>query len=446
MKTKMPGVERRLAAILAADVVGYSRLMGRDEEGTLLRVKSMLANLFRPKTSQYNGRIVKTTGDGVLAEFGSVVDAFRCAVEIQDGIEALNGGIPSDNWLQLRIGINVGEIIIDDDDVFGDGVNVAARLEGLARPGGVCVSARAWEDLRKLRYNFEDLGDQQLKNIAQPVRAYNLSRPGRVGSRPSRFARLATRLRPVHALLLALLVVPAWLLVTQRGPSRERHDPKAFLTSVIDQAPCSWLRVAEHSTEGGEHVLSLARASLMPPDAIAAYARRAAATEQVKISKIETSQVAPLFDRQCAWIEKLKPLRYKGVPRVVVETKPPGKATATVHLTLDTRRLRKYYTAYGIEPNGAVAYLADSEELLAMAARPEGVTALPDGRLRLSIDMDHEGWSGIVFVETDNPLPEGLIERASQSVVDLQAFDKAARIGNVRVELAWFRSEFARGS
>ena len=138
-------VERRLTAILAADVAGYSRLMGTDEEGTLARLKAHRRELVDPKIAEHRGRIVKTTGDGLLAEFASVVDAVRCAVEIQREIAERNAGVPSDRRIDFRVGINVGDIIIDGNDIFGDGVNVAARLEALCEPGGVCISRYANE-------------------------------------------------------------------------------------------------------------------------------------------------------------------------------------------------------------------------------------------------------------------------------------------------------------
>jgi TolB-like protein len=166
-------IERRLTAILAADVAGYSRLTGMDEEGTHVRLKEHLRVLVDPKITEYRGRVVKNTGDGMLAEFGSVVDAVRCAVDVQRGMAERNADIPRDKRIDFRIGINVGDIIIDGGDIFGDGVNVAARLEGLAHPGGICVSRRVQEDTRdKLDVGFEDIGNKQLKNIASPVRVY----------------------------------------------------------------------------------------------------------------------------------------------------------------------------------------------------------------------------------------------------------------------------------
>jgi adenylate cyclase len=176
--------ERRLAAILAADVVGYSRLIGFDEEGTLGRFKAIRANLVDTKIAEHRGRIVKTTGDGLLAEFSSVLGALRCATEVQAGMPEQNAGVPADLRIAWRIGINVGEIVVEDGDIFGDGVNIAARLESLAPPGGICVSARVQEDAAgKIDVAFEDLGEQRLHNISRPVRVYQIG--SGVASRPS---------------------------------------------------------------------------------------------------------------------------------------------------------------------------------------------------------------------------------------------------------------------
>src|SRR5688572_2557636 len=152
--------QRRLAAILAADIVGYSRLIGADEEGTLAAVKAHRRELVGPKIEQYRGRIVKTTGDGILIEFASIVDAVRCAVDMQDGTAERNVGVATDRHIEFRIGINVGDIVIDGDDILGDGVNIAARLEGLADPGGVLVSRAVRDQVRdRVELAFEDLGE-----------------------------------------------------------------------------------------------------------------------------------------------------------------------------------------------------------------------------------------------------------------------------------------------
>jgi adenylate cyclase len=168
-------VERRLTAILAADVVGYSRLMGVNEEGTLAALKAIRRELVDPRIVEHRGRIVKTTGDGLLVEFASVVDAVRCAVDVQREMAARNADVPAETRIEFRVGINLGDIIIDGDDIFGDGVNIAARLETLADPGGICVSRVVRDQVRdKLDFAFEDMGEQQVKNIARPVRAHRI--------------------------------------------------------------------------------------------------------------------------------------------------------------------------------------------------------------------------------------------------------------------------------
>ncbi|MGH6709530.1 MAG: adenylate/guanylate cyclase domain-containing protein [Bradyrhizobium sp.] len=176
-------MERRLAAVLAADVAGYSRLMGRDEERTLAQLKSFRKTLVDPGIAAHRGRIVKTTGDGMLVEFASAVDAARCAVEVQRGMALQNTDVPQELRIEFRIGIHVGDIIIDDNDIFGDGVNIAARLEGIAAPGGVCISDDAHRQIRgKVDIAFDDLGEQNLKNIVEPMRAWHLRLTGEAAS------------------------------------------------------------------------------------------------------------------------------------------------------------------------------------------------------------------------------------------------------------------------
>jgi len=192
---------RRLAAILAADVAGYSRLIGADEGGTLQALKAIRAELIDPTIAAHNGRLVKTTGDGLLVEFGSVVDALQCATEVQAGMVRRNTTAPADKRIEFRIGINMGDIVVEDGDIFGDGVNVAARLETLASPGGICVSARVQEDAAgKLDLSFEDLGEQALKNIARPVKAYRIA-PGAVSATAQETPALALPDKPSIAVL-----------------------------------------------------------------------------------------------------------------------------------------------------------------------------------------------------------------------------------------------------
>jgi TolB-like protein/class 3 adenylate cyclase len=176
-------VERRLAAILAADVAGSCRLIGIDEEGTLAQLKALRTTLFDPKITDHRGRVVKNTGDGALVEFSSVVDAVRCAVEIQRGMAEHNIDVPEVKQIEFRIGIHVGDIIVEDHDIFGDGVNIAARLEGIAEPGGVCMSDDAYRQVRgKVEIACDDMGQQSLKNIADPIRAWRVRLTGQTPS------------------------------------------------------------------------------------------------------------------------------------------------------------------------------------------------------------------------------------------------------------------------
>jgi adenylate cyclase len=172
-------LERRLAAILAADVVGYSRLMSVDEEGTHFRLLAYRREVIAPKVREHRGRIVKHTGDGALVEFSSVVDAVRCALDVQRILRARNAELPADRRIEFRIGVNLGDVIVAPDDIYGHGVNVASRLEGLAAPGGICISADAWRHVRgAIAAEFVDLGEKRLKNIADPAHVFALSPEG----------------------------------------------------------------------------------------------------------------------------------------------------------------------------------------------------------------------------------------------------------------------------
>ena len=169
-------VQRRLAAILAADVAGYSSLTGADEEGTIVRLRALRRELIDPAITEHRGRIVKTTGDGILIEFASAVDAVRSAIEVQRGMAARNADVPAGQRIEFRVGIHVGDVVIEGDDLLGDGVNVAARLEGIAEPGAICLSGDAYRQVRgKVDLIVRDLGEQPLKNIAEPVRMYRVS-------------------------------------------------------------------------------------------------------------------------------------------------------------------------------------------------------------------------------------------------------------------------------
>jgi TolB-like protein/class 3 adenylate cyclase/Tfp pilus assembly protein PilF len=204
-------VERRLAAILAADMVGYSRLMEVDEVGTIARQKAHREHLIDPAIADHGGRIVKTTGDGMLIEFASVVDAIQCAARIQRAMAAREADEPEERRIQYRVGINLGDIVIDEDDILGDGVNVAARLEGLAEPGDICISGTAYDAAKAgTEVGFEYLGEQQVKNISEPIRTYRVLLDAPAGTMPTRPARRLMPAMAAAAMLLLAVVGMAW--------------------------------------------------------------------------------------------------------------------------------------------------------------------------------------------------------------------------------------------
>jgi len=210
-------MERRLTAILVADMVGYSRLMAADEAGTLARQKANRKELIDPRIAEYGGRLVKSTGDGVLVEFPSVVDALCCAVTIQLAMTEREAAVPEETRIAYRIGINLGDIIIEDDDIYGDGVNVAARLEALAEPGGVCVSRTVVNHVRgKVASDFEDRGQQQVKNIPEPVHVFRvLMQPEAAGETAAETRRMTWWWQPAAGAVAVLAIAITGLMVWQ---------------------------------------------------------------------------------------------------------------------------------------------------------------------------------------------------------------------------------------
>jgi adenylate cyclase len=245
--TKEKPVERRLAAILAADVVGYSRLMGGDEIGTLRALQAHRRELIDPKIAAHRGRIVKTTGDGLLVEFPSAVEAVACAISIQRGIALRNEGVAEDKRVIFRIGVNVGDIIGEAGDIFGDGVNVAARLESLCEPGGLCISRAVRDQVRdKLPVTFDDLGEQQVKNIARPVRAFGLTAEAIAATPelpPQALTAPGGRSRPWVIAVLAAVILAAggatWWIVRAPPLVTQPSGPTAITPLPIGAARAS---------------------------------------------------------------------------------------------------------------------------------------------------------------------------------------------------------------
>jgi adenylate cyclase len=233
-------VDRRLAAIFAGDVAGYSRLMGADEEGTLRQLKGHRKELVDPKITEHRGRIVKTTGDGMLVEFVSVVDAVRCAVDIQRGMAERNSAAPADKRIEFRIGINVGDIIFDGDDIFGDGVNVAARLEALADPGGIMVSGVVHDQVRdKLSFGFEDMGEQAVKNIVRPVGVHRVQLAEQIAT--DRSAMAAGKMERTASDRPSLAVLP---FANMSGDAEQEYFADGITEDIItDLSKLHWFFV-----------------------------------------------------------------------------------------------------------------------------------------------------------------------------------------------------------
>ena len=220
-------MERRLAAILAADVVGFSRLVGEDEEGTLARLKATRMEVVEPRLAQHHGRLVKLMGDGTLVEFASVIDAVTCAVDIQRAMAQRAAGQDARDRILYRVGINVGDIVVEGDDILGDGVNIAARLEGIAAPGGISISGKVYDEVHaKLDFAYDDLGKQRVKNIAEPVRVYAIRIEGaKTGRRaPSRPMPRKSRIRQLAAVAATALLVCIGLALWLR-PGRPPGTP-----------------------------------------------------------------------------------------------------------------------------------------------------------------------------------------------------------------------------
>lgn len=221
-------MERRLAAILATDVVGYSRLMGEDEVGTLAVLKAHREEVIDPCIAEHNGRLVKLMGDGALVEFASAVDAVECAVALQDRMASRNNDVPAARQIVFRVGINIGDLIVEGDDLYGDGVNIAARLEGIAEPGGICVSGKVYVEVKnKVAFGFEDLGAQSVKNIAEPVQAFRVvsGSPAGLTARPK--PGLVGPRRALLAAAVVLVFVFAGLAFWWQQSWEQREEPAA---------------------------------------------------------------------------------------------------------------------------------------------------------------------------------------------------------------------------
>ena len=447
-------VERRLAAIMAADVVGYSRLMGQDEEGTVRQIKSLLDDVIRPAVAEHRGRVVKTMGDGFLGEFASVVEAFECALRLQRAAAKRAVGVADIDKVVLRIGINVGDIIIEDGDVFGEGVNIAARLEGICDPGGVCVSGRAWEDLRKLKHAFTDMGELKLKNIAQPVRVLAYQAPARARPAPATGVKAAPEPGPqapppsehpapagpdprmrwgvaaaASAAVIVLGVIGVQQFLGAPAPSATPARPIEFVSAEVGRMPCSWLKVTE---QDGSGVYAVSGASAAAPAVIAAELERGAETRNLKALKVNAQAVAPVDPQRCAWIDALRPFRSPNPPHFDLRVGKKVQGGTRAELTFRPEELGPFGELYGIEPSGEVQRVLGRADVRKFAVRNG------DGTYTLPFNTDRTGWNGVVFLQSDTAVPHRAVEQPMATEAQRARFAAQAKAGGWRFELAWF--------
>lgn len=454
-------VERRLAAIMAADVIGYSRLMGRDEEGTVRQIKSLVAGVVRPAVADHRGRVVKTMGDGFLAEFSSVVDAFHCGVRIQQEAGLRTIGVAPADQLNMRIGLNVGEIIIDDEDsdVFGEGVNIAARLEAQAAPGAICVSPRAWEDLRKLKVEFEDLGEIALKNMGA-MRVYShkpppLEPPPKPPRKPRAKPQASptpapqavdpphaaepadttpSRRWPLAAGLAAVLVVVAGTAVALLNKPARKLTPgeaQAFLAQQAAAKPCAWMTV-DSGPDGS------VRLSGVAGDWSAGEFGAAAKKQRVQYVTVGTPLI-PLVRSRCGWVETLRRHAFVQPFNGDVGLGATERGLTRARLIFDPTQLGKAGAIYGVDPAGSVQRIVGAEDLPRL--RPPALVRREDGRLVLAVDIDTPGLNGFVLMSAERPPPEGSIERRVSSADDGAALADTIQAAAARFAAVWFEVE-----
>ena len=429
-------MQRRLAAIIVADVVGYSRLTTLDEEGTIGRINKRMDEIVRPEIEKAGGRFVKHTGDGFIGEFPSVAAAFKCASTIQEQFDVRNVENRKDGVrepLLIRIGLDIGDIITRDGDVFGNGVNIAARLEGLAAPGGICVSQRAREHLTQFEMQFRDLGEQKLKNIAEPVRAFQVTKesPGLLYliTHNSLYRRVAFW---STAVFLAGAVFLGYLLWYPRGVS----DPEEFLTARLGELQCSWLRISEFSESDAGAELAIVGASVTPGTSVERALREYAEANGIAVSRLSVSGIAPMESSQCALIEALRRYQHTGIRRLEADETTVGTDTdVRFTLVFDPDELHEYAHIYSIDPDGSMILAENREQLVERAER------LDDGRYAVDYLSDHVGWGGIMLMESDALIDNDLVLSLADSLEQVPAFEESAQRDNWRFELLWLNSE-----
>lgn len=439
--------DRKLAAILALDVVGFSAMMNQDEVGTLRRVQSLQKKIVEPCVREHRGHVFKLIGDGALSHFQSAHDALASAIEILGQLSN------SDLDIKVRLGLHVGDVIFEDGDVFGDGVNIAARLEGVAKPNSIALSERAWSDVNKAFSGFDDLGLVPLKNIKVPLRVfgYTPNERDRVRKRRFKLAKIAKLMGTLVALLtLAGLGAYYWRYIV--------NSPEAIVKRGIDNYTCSWLTAKQVASGNGVSRIEIKGGlggdkALLRRNLMMDLARRW--REPVELT---TEEVNNLPSSLCKFTERFKPYRYDGPPRIslakVERTIPgmsfdlDGKAGHTLYIRVYTKTFRPTATLFAIWPTGEVFKFGKINALSDWEL--SGYNSEIDGAKQLAIATPVLGSAAFLVIDSAKPIPISVLKDGRLDVDSLDKLDAVAKEGDWRIEMigydlaAWEREMSAK--
>ena len=427
--------ERRLAAIVAADVVGFSRMMGRNEDETLGLIKWVTTDVIEPTAQHEGGRLVKTTGDGFLLDFPTVAQAFRFALSVQEQLAASEAPQAKGHKLCMRIGINIGDIIFENDDIFGDGVNIASRIEGLSEPGGVAVSARAHDDLRRLGFKFTSIGQKKLKNIDHRIEIFlfrnkNVRTGWRNRLRYSRYYALTLRLATGAALALATAAV-----ILSYGAWKKGRDPAIVMAKALNDEPCSWLRLSSvAAAEDGTAVsATVAGVSGLDPTIIRDHVEKALRATTIARANIDVfHELRTLAPGQCPVIENISRYRYRGAKRQYMfgswgRNKLSGTSRQDQSLAFvwePDGSYKRYVYVISVQPDGKLAALSGTD-----------VQQPHKGSFESAVEAGQDGLLGVIVMESDKP--QALRDVADKLTLPGAEFDALASRDGWRFDTIW---------
>lgn len=458
----MVSSERRLAAILAGDVVGYSKLVHSDEDEALLKVKHSF-EMVETVVKLRSGRVVKTMGDGFIAEFASVVAAFEAARAILENIKNNDA-----DGLTMRMGLHVGDIVFEaDGDILGNGVNIAARLEGFAQPGNIAVSGRAADELLRRKIEFFNHGAHQLKNIDEPVEIYEYgdvpddvkakvagSEKGDAKAQSAAKAKAYIRNtadEPVQKSSKGGTGVRLLLLVVALAGAGTAGwwftRPTFAAEQEINAISCSWLKINGHNEISGRDVWSISGFSIQTADQLRQTLMQKAVDQNATKFDVIVGDIIPIERSQCTWIEKAKKFAYLGIPRLSISSRTnpgieqtgdfAGKRNVTTNVVkLDLNLLRRNFFVYAIEPNGAISYAGDREQFKTDEYGNNLITK--DNKLDIPFQQDHSGSSALIVLEADRAPPPGLVEKQNKTMADIQDFYDIGKRDNWSINLVQF--------